>query len=190
MYELVTMDPTSSSPVLKRKIKFTITNTFPFTLAKEDLTVNAISQDDATYIRYMNVIAVDDAEKSFTVMFGGAYSGLFDLEVYHKTFGKIKSSAFTLDVSSEVTAVSINEISPYGGTLITITGTNFGDEFTDNPVQISYNGGVGSTDCFLQSTSATEIVCRVDDSIDKSENTDPATLVVFLKTSEEAVCDS
>jgi hypothetical protein len=42
----------------------------------------------------------------------------------------------------------------YGGTLLTITGSNFGTEKTDNPVQISYNGGLGSTNCFVQETSA------------------------------------
>jgi hypothetical protein len=40
---------------------------------------------------------------------------------------------------------------------LTITGTNFGSEFTDNPVQISTLGGVGSVDCYLQSISETEI---------------------------------
>jgi len=43
----------------------------------------------------------------------------------------------------------------YGGTVITITGTNFGTQKTDNPVQISYNGGVGSTNCFVLTTAAT-----------------------------------
>jgi len=67
-------------------------------------------------------------------MFGGALSGKFNIHIRHATFGLVDCSASTLDVSSEVTAVSINEISPYGGALLTITGTNFGNEATDNPV--------------------------------------------------------
>jgi len=108
MHQVVTMVPTSSSPVLKRPITFTITDTFPYTLAKEDFRVTAISQDDPSYIKYLNVISVDDAAKSFTAMFGGAYSGMFDIEILHTTFGTIKSSDFTLDVSAEVTSVSTN----------------------------------------------------------------------------------
>mmetsp|Transcript_20884 Transcript_20884/g.32248 ORF Transcript_20884/g.32248 Transcript_20884/m.32248 type:complete len:176 (+) Transcript_20884:3283-3810(+) len=122
-------------------------------------------------------------------MFGGAQSGQFNLAVRHSTYGLVDCSATVFDVSSEVTAVSINEISPFGGTLITITGTNFGSEATDNPVQISYNGGVGSTDCYVKEISATTIKCRVDTGISKEAGT-VATLVVFLKTSEEAKCDS
>lgn len=47
----------------------------------------------------------------------------------------------------------------YGGTILTITGTNFGTAKTDNPVQISYNGGVGSTNCYVLTTEATKITC-------------------------------
>jgi hypothetical protein len=61
----------------------------------------------------------------------------------------------TLNVGSTVTAVSPMTGSIYGGTVLTITGTNFGSQKTDNPVQISYNGGVGSTNCFVLTTAAT-----------------------------------
>ena len=70
--------------------------------------------------------------------------------------------------------------------MLTITGTNFGSEFTDNPVQISTLGGVGSVDCYLKSINQTNIVCRLD-----KTNQDPGKtgkMLVFLKTSEEAVC--
>jgi len=67
-----------------------------------------------------------------------------------------------LDVSASVTSYTPMSGSIYGGTLLTITGTNFGNEITDNPVQISSNGGINSKDCFVQSTSATEIKCRVE----------------------------
>lgn len=70
--------------------------------------------------------------------------------------------------------------------MITIQGTNFGSEFTDNPVQISTLGGVGSIDCFLQSIQETEIKCRLD----RANKTDGTTgkVITFLKTSEEALC--
>jgi hypothetical protein len=54
-----------------------------------------------------------------------------------------------LDVSSKVTNVSPLVGSIYGGTLVTITGSNFGTQKTDNPVQLSTHGGIGSIDCFV-----------------------------------------
>lgn len=58
--------------------------------------------------------------------------------------------------------------------------------FTDNPVQISTLGGVGSIDCYLTEIQATQIKCRLD----KTNKTDAtsAKVITFLKTSEEAVC--
>jgi hypothetical protein len=49
-----------------------------------------------------------------------------------------------LDVSSITTKISPIVGSIYGGTLMTITGTNYGKEKADNPVQISFNGALGS----------------------------------------------
>lgn len=74
----------------------------------------------------------------------------------------------------------------YGGTLLTINGENFGDEYTDNPVQISTNGGVDSIDCFVQTTNSTMITCRIDDDIVPRAAAQEGDMVVFLKTSEEA----
>lgn len=101
----------------------------------------------------MNVIAVDDSTKTLTTMFGGAWSGLYQMSIRHKEFGLLDSIGLTLTVGSNVTSVTPLVGSIYGGTKLTITGTNFGSEFTDNPVQISTLGAVGSVDCFLQSIS-------------------------------------
>jgi hypothetical protein len=57
-----------------------------------------------------------------------------------------------LDVNSRVNSFSPKVGSIYGGTLLTITGTNFGTVKTDNPVQLSTSGGKGSIDCFVQTT--------------------------------------
>lgn len=108
------------------------------------------------------------------------------MNIRHKEFGLVETVGITLTVGSNVTSISPQSGSIYGGTLITITGTNFGKEFTDNPVQISTLGAVGSVDCFLQSISETEIKCRLDKT--NKEAGVQGKLIVFLKTSEEAVC--
>ena len=82
----------------------------------------------------MNVIAVDETTKTLTVMFGGAWSGLYRITVRHRDFGLLNTKGLDFTVGSNVTDYSPKEGSIYGGTLLTITGTNFGSEFTDNPV--------------------------------------------------------
>lgn len=84
----------------------------------------------------MNVISIDDSSspRTFTVMFGGAESGLFDIHVSHKLKGPIETKALNFRVGAEVNSISTNVLSVHGGTLLKITGQNFGDKITDNPV--------------------------------------------------------
>lgn len=92
-----------------------------------------------------------------------------------------------LNVGTTVKSYEPKQGSIYGGTLLTITGTNFGKEKTDNPVQISTLGAAGSVDCFLQTITETQIVCRIGRT--SQEDAKKGTMIVFLKTSEEATCD-
>ena len=96
--------------------------------------MNATSVDDPSYIRFLNVIEVDDSAKTFTAMFGGAYSGQFNVHIRHSSYGRIDTSGISLDVSASITSFSPMTGSIYGGTLLTITGSNFGHDITDNPV--------------------------------------------------------
>jgi hypothetical protein len=41
----------------------------------------------------------------------------------------------------------------------------------------------------VQTTEATQITCRIDTNIEARDHEEEAIMVVFLKTSEEAVCD-
>lgn len=121
-------------------------------------------------------------------MFGGAYTGMFQIHIRHKNYGLLNTEGMFLDVSSKVTNVSPLVGSIHGGTLVTIQGTNFGTQKTDNPVQLSTHGGVGSIDCFVQTIEPTELTCRVDKDMTPKEDATEADMVVFLKTSEEAQC--
>jgi hypothetical protein len=122
-------------------------------------------------------------------MFGGAESGKFQMSIRHIKYGLVDTKNMILDVSAEVYSFSPKIGSIFGGTLLTIKGRNFGKQKTDNPVQISYNGGVGSTNCWVQTTAESEITCRVDTKNIKRTDGEKAALVVFLKVSEEAKCD-
>jgi hypothetical protein len=68
----------------------------------------------------------------------------------------------------------------HGGTLITIDGNNFSDDYQDNPVRI------GNTDCLVEYSSSTQIKCRTEPRTQQEVAQD--SLIVFLKTYEEAIC--
>jgi hypothetical protein len=151
------LTPSSVSPVLKTVMNITLDPLFPYTLNASDFSVNATSKTNTTYVRYLNVLNVTDtaastgvaAVKMLTVMFGGAYTGNFTMSIRHSTYGLLDTTGMDLTVESKVTAVSPSSGSIYGGTLLTITGTNFGTVPTDNPVQISTSGGIGSINCYV-----------------------------------------
>ena len=99
------------------------------------------------------MIAVDDVLKQFTVIFGGGHSGQYQISVRHREYGLVGTEFLILDVSASVIEFSPRTGSIYGGTLLTITGNNFGNVYTDNTVQISNNEGTDSIDCLVQETS-------------------------------------
>ena len=128
------LDPSSANPTLKTKINITLESDFPYTLDRAHFSVNATNISNPTYFRQMNVIGVDEATKSLLCMFGGAWSGLYSVTIRHRDFGLLHTKGLLFTVGSNVTDYSPKSGSIYGGTLLTITGTNFGSEFTDNPV--------------------------------------------------------
>lgn len=72
------LNPSSANPTLKTKINITLESNFPYTINdREHFSVNATNITNPSYFRPMNVIGVDDATKTITVMFGGAWSGLY-----------------------------------------------------------------------------------------------------------------
>lgn len=121
------MLPNSASPVLKTNITISLDPAFPFTLSDpQDFSVTAISLTKPDYIRYMNCWKVDDSKKQITTMFGGAYSGKFQISIRHKEYGLVDTNNMILDVSSKIQSISPQVGSVHGGTLVTIKGTNFG----------------------------------------------------------------
>jgi hypothetical protein len=143
-----------------------------------------------TNVRRLNVVKAHESNRTLETMFGGAYSGTYSVQIRHKTFGLIDTSLLTFNVGSEVTAFSPAVGSIYGGQLITITGTNWDTDPRNNPVSITFNGALGSSTCYVQTSAAAEITCRLQEFAvgqEKANNLE-GKLIVFLKTSEEATC--
>jgi hypothetical protein len=80
-------------------------------LAREDFSVNITQISNTTVlkadnlVKQMNVIAVNDADKKITVMFGGAHSGEYKVDIRHKTFGLLETEGINLSVGSMVSSV-------------------------------------------------------------------------------------
>jgi hypothetical protein len=104
----VVLVPDSASPVLKTKVNITLEASFPYTLAREDFSVNATNITNPTYFRQLNVIAVDESTKTLTCLFGGAWSGKYLMSVRHKAFGLIDNVGLQFTVGSNVTNVTPN----------------------------------------------------------------------------------
>jgi len=71
------ISPSSASPVLKSEVTLYLDSTYPEILVREDFTATLYSNDDDTFERVLFVLRVNDAEKSVTVKFPGAYSGSY-----------------------------------------------------------------------------------------------------------------
>jgi len=87
-----TLSPASANPTLKTKLNVTLASTFPYTLNRADFTVNATNISNPSYFRQMNVIAADDATKTLTVMFGGAWSGMYQVNIRHNRYGLVNTT--------------------------------------------------------------------------------------------------
>ena len=181
------IEPLSANPVIKRYINITISAAFTQTLVASDFEVTLISKSAPAYKKQVNVVLVDDAKKMLICKFGGAISGDYSVEVKHKTYGKMDSESVVFKVESKTTKITPLIGSIYGGTLVTLTGTNWGNEKTDNPVEIYLGNGMRNSKCLVESTSETEIKCRIETS-KKMNVGDKGKMIVFLKTYEEANC--
>jgi hypothetical protein len=95
-------------------------------LNKKDFSAKIVNSLDSTKFNLMNVIAANDTEKTITFMYGGAWSGIYNLSLRHNQYGLINTRGLYITVGSNITSISPNTGSIYGGTLLTITGTNYG----------------------------------------------------------------
>jgi hypothetical protein len=118
--------PNSLSPVLKQKIVLQLQNNFLYTLKKSDFSAMIVNSSDSTIFNMMNVIAANDTAKTLTFMYGGAWSGIYNLSLRHNQYGLINTKGLQITVGSNITSITPKVGSIYGGSLITITGTNYG----------------------------------------------------------------
>ena len=95
--------------------------------------------------------------------YGGAYSGVYLMEVKSKLNGMLTTpNDMNFETKIQIAGFEPKQGSKYGGTLITITGQHFSDNIQDNPVKINYKwvGGVNHY-CYVKTSEDDKITCRM-----------------------------
>lgn len=174
-----TVSPNHVSPVLSQVLTINLESTYPMTLnSADEFSATLTSQEDPDFVRTLYVMSVNDADKSLQIKFPGADSGMYNIMLIGEGVGRIDKDPLELTVGSQVTGISPVQGSVLGGTLVTIDGINFSDDKYDNPVK------VGNNWCLVQTTSVSQITCRVMETFTDETSTD--LVLTFLRTSEEA----
>lgn len=182
-YSVLSVTPSSVSPVLKDTLIIEIST--DQTIVASDFAVFLVNSADATKNKELNVFEEDNVSnpKTISARFGGAWSGTYRVQVVSNSAGRF-SSTIDLDVSGTVTGISPTSGSVFGGTKVTITGTNFDDDGLNNPVNID------TEHCEIISSTPTEIVFRTPSTTSATGHAQESLpIIVALKTSEEAVCN-
>ena len=114
-----------------------------------DFSAQLVKSTNATETRPLYVKAIDSTAKTVSIKFPGADSGVYHIALIGEGIGRIDKTPLVLTCESKVTAIAPMTGSYLGGTVVTITGTNFSTNKLDNPVK------VGNNWCDVLTTEAT-----------------------------------
>ena len=136
-YDGVSVTPTSVSPVLKTDLTVAIMQTFPGSMSSAaDFSAKLVKKDDPTVTLPLYVISVDSAAKTLKIKFPGAPSGVYLIQLTHKTEGRIDKVPLEITTEGKITAISATSGSVLGGQMLDISGVNFSTDKLDNPVKV------------------------------------------------------
>ena len=126
----MSVTPASVSPVLKRVLTILVRD-YPATLDKNDIDVILQSQKDPSLLRPINIveIGVNGTDQYMKVKFGGSDSGLYNIIVKSRSYGNFDTTGITLQTVGNVTDFYPKSGSVHGGTLITVDGYHFSDDY-------------------------------------------------------------
>lgn len=146
------LTPSEASPVLVTQLAIQLDSTWTEGYDPADFHIELISGDGlATPIKDIQIIDIDATNKIVNVAFPGHYSGDYFVRV-NVAGTRAEWNSLALKVHGTVTAIAnplgAAQGSNLGGTLVTIDGSVFGNEITDNPVKI------GDQYCYVQTTNS------------------------------------
>ena len=119
--------PSSASPILTETLTLQLGSSYDTTnMDKEDFSVVLIPRDGSK-VRPLNVVDISKDDGTLDVKYGGAYSGMYDIQVSHTSEGSFLTSGVEFEAKIQIESFSPTQGSKYGGTLVTITGGHFSD---------------------------------------------------------------
>ena len=180
---ITSMDKSTVSPILKQVLTISGSN---FGNDPSKITVHLVPKTDKN-LYPLECFKVDNevTDTSIKCHLTGGKSGDYQVQVTVDGVGKSKSSPsnaadLTMEILFDPPTETIGSLE--GGHLITITGTNFSSNTTDNQVIIGNNKDV----CFVEVASPTELKCRTRKP--KEVLNGPQPIYVFGRITEEAKC--
>ena len=178
------ISPDSASPILIKTLTLKLSDSYAGDIMTDDFTITLKPRDDASKERPLKVVGRNAADNTLEVKYGGAYSGVYDLEFSSASMGNFMTDQVEFTAKIEVADFQPKQGSRMGGTLVTITGGHFSENPQDNPVKIDYTW-VGGVDhyCYVQETRDDQIKCRM--AVDYNRSAGDAPVIVFAGTSEE-----
>ena len=178
------ISPDSASPILIKTLTLKLSDSYAGDIMTDDFTITLKPRDDDSKERPLKVVGRNAADNTLEVKYGGAYSGVYDLEFSSASMGNFMTDQVEFTAKIEVADFQPKQGSRMGGTLVTITGGHFSENPQDNPVKIDYTW-VGGVDhyCYVQETRDDQIKCRM--AVDYNRSAGDAPVIVFAGTSEE-----
>ena len=193
----LSLEPQQISPIALRTLVINLDPTYPaHGMTVDDFSVTLVPVElELTYltinnegIRPLNVIAVDDVEKSITVKYGGAYSGTYDLLIKSQLHGNVDTSATQLEVVFEINHIFPLYGSVYGGAKLTITGGPFTEDINETFVKVRFQWWDGIDHyCYVIAVWEDKVICRLP--LDLNREPKAYEVIAFSSTYEEANCE-
>ena len=172
----LSISPNTASPVLKQNLAIQFDQSYETITDLSEYRV--IIAGPENYSRQLNIVDWNDDDKKMIVKFNGAPSDSYSIKVEGPDGFIGAEIPFTTQIIVET--IEPLQGSVLGGTLVTITGGQFGSVATDNPVKI------GNHFCLVIETSDSQIKCRIQ--IEYTQEPETVDVIVFAKVSEEATC--
>jgi hypothetical protein len=155
--KITSLTPNNSSPVLKKDL---VINGTGFSADPSDFTV-WLKPEEVDGKEY-ECNTVSSTTSSITCRLSGGMKGGYRIKVHMKGKGYSMPASGDADLfhyRTTVTSITPNSGSTNGGTVLTITGTNFSTVKNENQVVI----GDGTLDyCIILTATETELTCRVN----------------------------
>ena len=94
--------PSSASPILVQTLQLQLSSSYTGDIDTDEFTVTLVPRDADSRSRSLKVVARSSADNTIDVKYGGAYSGIYDLEVSSASEGNFMTDGIEFTAKIEV----------------------------------------------------------------------------------------